>query len=76
VLRTALGHALVLGILFAAMSLLGPWFFRLTGQPEQIVEKAGSVTLIFGLGLPGFLCLSPATCFWRRPAVRKPAWRS
>jgi hypothetical protein len=29
VLRTALGHALVLGILFAAMSLLGPWFFRL-----------------------------------------------
>jgi MATE family multidrug resistance protein len=63
VLRAGLAHALALGILFAALSLLGPWFFRLTGQPAAIVEEAGTVTLAFGLGLPGFLLFVACNMF-------------
>lgn len=63
VLRSGLLHALLLGLVGIALSFAGEWFFRLTGQPEEVVEVAARVTLVFALGLPGMLLFVAANMF-------------
>jgi MATE family multidrug resistance protein len=63
VLRSGLLHALGLGLAFIALSFLSAWFFRLTGQPEDVVTKAAAVSLAFSLGLPGMLLFVTCSMF-------------
>ena len=63
VLRSGMIHALVLGMLFAALSSVGEGFFRLVGQPEAVVENAAAVTMAYALGLPGFLLFIACNTF-------------
>jgi MATE family multidrug resistance protein len=63
VLRSGLVHALGLGLAFIALSLVSAWFFRLTGQPEDVVAKAAAVSLAFSLGLPGMLLFVTCNMF-------------
>jgi MATE family multidrug resistance protein len=52
--------------LFIAVSFAGAWFFRLTGQPENLVAKAAAVSLVFALGLPGMLLFVTCNMFLKQ----------
>ena len=62
-LRAGLAHALALGFLFVAVSFASGWFFRLTGQPEAVVDSAAAASLAYALGLPGMLLFVACNMF-------------
>jgi len=53
--KVGLAHSLVLGLLFAALSVLGERFFLATGQTALLAREGGQVMLTFALGLPPLL---------------------
>ncbi|MEQ9641349.1 MAG: MATE family efflux transporter [Alphaproteobacteria bacterium] len=70
--RVALAHAVGLGVLFAALCFAGTWFFRLTGQGEDLAVGAGQVMVWLGLGLPGLMVMVATSLFLEalgRPGV-------
>ncbi len=72
IFRVALVHALGLGVLFAGLCFTGTWFFRLTGQGEELSVGAGQAMIWLGLGLPGLMAMVAASLFLEalgRPGV-------
>jgi len=53
--RVALAHALVMGLVFVALSLLGEGFLVLTGQEAALAAGGGYTMWMFSLGLPPVL---------------------
>lgn len=61
--RVAVMHALLLGIGFGLLTLLGEWFFLTTGQEAGLAAGAGGVIAWMGLGLPAGLIYVCSTLF-------------
>lgn len=55
ILRSGLFHAAVLGLVAFALAFSAAWFFRLTGQPADVIDDAAAVSLAFAAGVPGML---------------------
>ncbi|HEX2255429.1 MAG TPA: MATE family efflux transporter [Afifellaceae bacterium] len=55
ILRAGLLQALLLGMVVLAVSAFGEPFYRVTGQPEEVIPQAAAVTIAFGAGVPGML---------------------
>ncbi|HEX9843027.1 MAG TPA: MATE family efflux transporter, partial [bacterium] len=53
--RVGLAHSLLLGLLFAALSLAGERFFLAAGQTPLLAAEGGAVMIAFALGLPPLL---------------------
>ena len=67
--RTALAHALGVGVLMGAMCGFGESFLFAVGQPEDIAAGGGRVLTALGFGLPGML-LYVATSFFLEGIAR------
>lgn len=68
--RTAVLHALALGVAFALLTLAGRWFYAATGQDPELARGAADVLLVMGLGLPGGLLFVCCTLFLE--ALKRP----
>ncbi len=55
IFRSGLHHAAGLGLAGFLLSFAAAWFFRLTGQPPDVIDDAAAVTLAFAAGVPGML---------------------
>ncbi len=53
--RRSVPYALLLGVLFALVSLLGAPLFRLGGQSDELAQGGGAVLAVLGLGAPGMM---------------------
>lgn len=53
--RRSVPYALLLGVLFALVSLAGAPLFRLGGQTEDLAQGGGAVLAVLGLGSPGMM---------------------
>lgn len=53
--RRSIPYALLLGVLFALISLAGAPLFRLAGQSEDLARGGGAVLAVLGLGSPGMM---------------------
>lgn len=53
--RRSLPYALLLGVLFTAISLLGEPLFRATGQSADMARGGALVLAVLGLGAPGMM---------------------
>lgn len=53
--RRSIPYALLLGVLFALISLAGAPLFRLGGQSEDLAQGGGAVLAVLGLGSPGMM---------------------
>ncbi|HSM40157.1 MAG TPA: MATE family efflux transporter [Afifellaceae bacterium] len=63
IFRSGLMHAAGLGLAGFALSFAAPWFFRLTGQPADVIDDAAAVTIAFAAGVPGMLLFVTANMF-------------
>jgi MATE family multidrug resistance protein len=63
IFRSGLAHAAGLGLAGLALSFGAAWFFRLTGQPADVIDKAAAVTIAFAAGVPGMLLFVTANMF-------------
>ncbi|MBP2315996.1 MATE family efflux transporter [Azospirillum soli] len=61
--RRSIPYCLLLGLLFALVSLAGEPFFRLTGQSPDLAAGGGAVLAVLGYGAPGMM-LYVATGFF------------
>lgn len=68
--RRSLPFALLLGLLFSAICLTGPWMFALLGQTPDLSRGGSEVLLWLGLGMPGMM-LFIATGFFLE-GLKKP----
>ncbi len=55
ILRASIVHAVLIGIVTFALSLLAEPFFLATGQDPVIAAGAAKVTFVFAAGIPGLL---------------------
>ncbi len=55
ILRSGLFHAAGLGLIAFLLSFAAAWFFRITGQPADVIDDAAAVSLAFAAGAPGML---------------------
>ena len=55
IFRSGLCHAAGLGLAGVLLSFAAAWFFRLTGQPPDVIDDAAAVSLAFAAGVPGML---------------------
>jgi multidrug resistance protein, MATE family len=53
--RRSIPYALLLGVIFALISLLGAPLFRLGGQTEEMAQGGAAVLAVLGLGAPGMM---------------------
>ncbi|MGF7178268.1 MATE family efflux transporter [Azospirillum doebereinerae] len=53
--RRSIPYALLLGVLFALISLLGAPLFRLGGQSDDLARGGAAVLAVLGLGSPGMM---------------------
>ncbi|CAO3421570.1 MATE family efflux transporter [Azospirillum doebereinerae] len=53
--RRSVPYALLLGVLFALVSLIGAPLFRLGGQSADLAQGGGAVLAVLGLGSPGMM---------------------
>ncbi|MFD1624485.1 MATE family efflux transporter [Azospirillum griseum] len=53
--RRSMPYALLLGLIFALVSLLGVPLFRLGGQTEDLAQGGAAVLAVLGLGAPGMM---------------------
>jgi len=53
--RRSMPYALLLGVLFALVSLLGAPLFRLGGQSDDMAQGGAAVLAVLGLGSPGMM---------------------
>ncbi|RJF84885.1 MATE family efflux transporter [Azospirillum cavernae] len=53
--RRSMPYALLLGVIFALISLLGVPLFRLGGQTEEMAQGGAAVLAVLGLGAPGMM---------------------
>lgn len=63
VLRAALFHALVLGVVIGTASAFSEPFFRAVGQTPEIAAGAAAVSRAYAYGLPGLLLYVTAAMF-------------
>lgn len=63
VLRTAVLHALGLGLAVLLLSQLAVALFLAIGHPPELAAGAGTVSVMFGLGLPGTLLFIACNLF-------------
>ncbi len=61
--RISLGHALVVGLGFALLSLLGEQFLLLTGQNPELAEHGASVLHMQAWGIPAMLMFATTSFF-------------
>lgn len=61
--RVAGLHAIVIGLVAAALCGLGEWLFPLLQQPSNLVGGASNVLLLLGLGMPGTLVFVASSLF-------------
>lgn len=61
--RRSLPYALVIGLIFLALSQAGSSFFRLTGESAALVPEAGRIVAILGFGMPGAMLFTTTALF-------------
>lgn len=68
--RVNLAHALVLGLIFAGVSMLGGTLTRAMGIEESLASGAGAVAVQFAWGMPGMLLY--IACGYLLEGIRRP----
>lgn len=53
--RRSLPYGIAIGAVAALLCAAGPGVFRLLGQEEDLARGAAAVTLVLGVGIPGYL---------------------
>lgn len=68
--KVGLAHALAMGVVFAALCVLGERFLLLTGQSAELARNAGRAMLMTALGLPPMLMYLATALFLE--GIRRP----
>jgi MATE family multidrug resistance protein len=68
--RNAMPYAVLIGIVFAILTVKSDWLFAITGQPADIAQNAGELAVILSIGMPAAMIY--ITCAFFLEGLQRP----